>query len=320
VTSTLHDTPDTRRTHDGAVAVHPLTGWIGAQIDGVDLAQPLTDDQVRQIREALLRWKVVFFRGQELDHAAHVRFAEAFGDPTPAHPLFDSVADENFPTVYPVFRGRKKARYADAGFDRTAWHADVTAALNPPAASILRAEVIPPYGGDTQWSNMVVAYEQLSKPVRDFVDGLRAVHRFSVPEGAAATSDYQQRLQRRPLVTEHPVVRVHPETGERALYVNSTFTQHIVGLSPRESRHILELLYEHIGRPEFTVRFKWEPGSVAFWDNRSTVHLAPSELEPVEGDRRLFRVTLVGDVPVGPDHQPSTALEGEPFAALATTA
>jgi len=175
--------------------------------------------------------------------------------------------------------------------------------------------VIPPYGGDTQWSNTVAAYDGLSAPLRKLADGLRAVHRFSPPDGSTATEDYERRVNRRPLVTEHPVVRVHPETGERALYVNPGFTSHIVDVSPHESRRLLGLLYDELARPEYTVRFKWEPGSIAFWDNRSTVHLAPSDLT-LEHDRRLYRVTLVGDVPTGPDGRPSVALDGDPFDAV----
>jgi taurine dioxygenase len=259
---------------------------------------------------------VVFFRDQFINHDDHVRFASAFGDPTPAHPLFDGIPDPNYPAIYPIFRDRYKARFSTSdGYDKTRWHADVTAAVNPPAASILRAEVIPPYGGDTQWSNTIAAYEGLSAPLRKLADGLRAVHRFSPPDGATATDDYERRVNRRPLLTEHPVVRVHPETGEKALYVNPGFTSHIVDVSPHESRRLLGLFYDELARPEYTVRFKWEPGSIAFWDNRSTVHLAPTDLT-LDHDRRLYRVTLVGDVPVGPDGRPSVALDGEPFQAL----
>jgi taurine dioxygenase len=296
--------------------IRPQSGWTGAEIHGVDLTAPLNAEQVAEIRAALLKWKVVFFRDQFIGHDDHLRFASAFGDPTPAHPLFDAIADPQYPTIYPIFRDRFKSRYcASRGFDRANWHADVTAAVNPPAASILRAEVIPPYGGDTQWSNTVAAYEGLSEPVRRLADGLRAVHRFSPPDGTTATEDYQRRVSRRPLLTEHPVVRVHPETGERALYVNPGFTSHIVGVSPHESRRLLALFYDELARPEHTVRFKWERGSIAFWDNRSTVHLAPSDLT-TDDDRRLYRITLVGDVPVGADGLPSVALDGEPFEAI----
>ncbi|MGV9803796.1 TauD/TfdA dioxygenase family protein [Mycobacterium sp. NPDC003449] len=298
------------------LSVRPQSGWTGAEIHGVDLTEPLTDGQIAEIRAALLKWKVVFFRDQVIGHDDHLRFARAFGDPTPAHPLFDSIPDPDYPTIYPIFRDRFKARYGSSrGYDKTNWHADVTAAVNPPAASILRAEEIPPYGGDTQWSNTVAAYAGLSAPLRGLADGLRAVHRFAPPDGATATDDYQRRVSRRPLLTEHPVVRVHPETGEKALYVNPGFTSHIVDVSAHESRRLLGLFYDELARPEYTVRFKWEPGSVAFWDNRSTVHLAPSDLT-LDHDRRLYRVTLVGDVPKGPDGRPSVALDGEPFDAI----
>jgi alkyl sulfatase len=297
-----------------AVEVRPQSGWTGAEIHGVDLTTALSDAQVAEIRAALLKWKVVFFRDQFIGHDDHLRFARAFGAPTAAHPLFDAVPDPNYPAIYPIFRDRFKARYATGdGYDKPRWHADVTAALNPPAASILRAEVIPPYGGDTQWSNTIAAYEGLSAPLRRLADGLRAVHRFSPPEGATATEDYERRVTRRPLLTEHPVVRVHPETGDKALYVNPGFTSHIVDVSPHESRRLLG--YDELARPEYTVRFKWEPGSIAFWDNRSTVHLAPRDLT-LDHDRRLYRVTLVGDVPQGPDGRSSVALDGEPFDAL----
>ncbi|MET0699006.1 MAG: TauD/TfdA family dioxygenase [Mycobacterium sp.] len=299
-----------------AIDVVPQSGWTGAEIRGVDLTKPLDQQQVADIRAALLTWKVVFFRDQFIDHDDHLRFARAFGAPTPAHPLFDSIPDPDYPTIYPIFRDRFKARFDNSrGYDKTSWHADVTAAVNPPAASILRAEVIPPYGGDTQWSNTVAVYEGLSAPVRRLADGLRAVHRFAPPDGAKATEDYERRVTRRPLVSEHPVVRVHPETGEKALYVNPSFTSHLVDVSPHESRRLLGLFYDELARPEYTVRFKWEPGSIAFWDNRSTVHLAPTDLT-LDHDRRLYRVTLVGDVPQGADGRASVALDGEPFEAI----
>jgi len=294
--------------------IRPQSGWAGAEIHGVDISQPLTDEETADIRAALLQWKVVFFRNQTLDHDAHLQFARSFGRPTPAHPLFDSIAEPGYPEIYPIFANRHKARYDESGYDHAGWHADVTAALNPPAASILRADVIPPYGGDTQWSNAAAAYEGLSEPVKELIDGLRAVHQFRLPD--SATDDYRDRHARRPLLTEHPVVRIHPETGEKVLYVNPAFTRYIAGVAPFESRAILELLYEQLGRAEYTVRFKWEPGSVAFWDNQGAVHLAPRDFQHLDVDRRLYRVTLVGDVPVGPDGRESVALDGEPFEAI----
>jgi taurine dioxygenase len=295
------------------ITVRPLTGWTGAEIHGVDLSQPLDPQVVSEIRETLLKWKVVFFRDQHLGHREHVAFARSFGKVTPAHPLFDAISDPEFPEVYPVQRDRFKIRYVDDRDVDNAWHTDVTAAVNPPAASILRSDIVPPYGGDTQFSNTVAVYEGLSDSFRSYIDTLRARHQFTL--GEDATDDYRARFTRRPLLSEHPVVRVHPETGERSLFVNRSFTKNIVGVTPRESKRLLELLYEEISRPRYTVRFKWEPGSVAFWDNRATVHLGPTDIDHLDFDRSFYRITLEGDVPVGPDGRSSIAIEGDPFLA-----
>ena len=202
----------------------------------------------------------------------------------------------------------------------TGWHADVTAAHNPPAASILRGVTIPPYGGDTQWTNLAAAFDALSSPFQQFVSGLRGVHQFSPPEGAQATDEYRQLVRNRRLVTEHPLVTVHSETGEKVLYVSPGFLQRVVGLAPRESRVLLEYLWEHAVSSEFTVRFKWAPGSIAFWDNRSTAHLPPKDIFALDFERQLYRATLVGEVPVGVDGRPSVAVEGDPVLAAHTAA
>jgi taurine dioxygenase len=195
------------------------------------------------------------------------------------------------------------------------WHTDVTAAVNPPAASILRAEVVPEIGGDTTWTNLAAAYAGLSAPVRAFVDTLRAEHRYGGSDKPTGDSNYARRVNDNLLVAIHPVVRVHPVTGERALFVNPGFTSHIVDVEPRESRAILDLLYAELTRPEYTVRFRWEPGSVAFWDNRATAHLAPADLDHLDVRRTLHRVTVIGDRPVGPDGRESELVAGRPFTA-----
>jgi alpha-ketoglutarate-dependent sulfate ester dioxygenase len=146
------------------------------------------------------------------------------------------------------------------------------------------------------------------------------VHRFAPPQGANGTQAFEKAVKDQTLVSEHPLVRVHPETGERALYVSPGFLKQIVGLAPRESQVLLELLWEHVTRPEFTVRFKWEAGSLAFWDNRATAHLTPTDIFDLDFDRQLYRTTLVGDVPVGPDGKPSVALQGSPVVAAAAIA
>jgi alpha-ketoglutarate-dependent sulfate ester dioxygenase len=297
------------------ITVRPVTGHIGAEIEGVDLTKPLPPVVAEEISAALLKWKVVFFRDQPLTHEQHIAFASAFGQPTVGHPVFGFV--EGYPQVYSIARDRFKTRQDGNPVIRpwTGWHTDVTAAVNPPAASILRGVNIPPYGGDTVWTNLAEAYKGLSEPVRRFVETLRGVHFFTPPEGQTATADFIERNKRRPLVSEHPLVRVIPENGERVLFVSPSFLKRISGVTPSESRHLLELLWEHVTRPEYTVRFRWQPGSIAFWDNRTTSHLAPRDIYSLDFDRQLYRITLRGDVPIGVDGRPSTAIEGEPFEA-----
>jgi len=192
----------------------------------------------------------------------------------------------------------------------------VTAAVNPPAASILRAERVPEYGGDTTFTNLVAAYEGLSEPLRRLADELRAEHYYGAnvaPQGTKSTGGYYGRIDENRLVAHHPVVRVIPETGERALFVNPVFTGRIVDVNPDESRRLLELFFAQITRPAHTVRFRWDEHSVAFWDNRTTSHLGPQDLDDVDVARVLHRVTLIGEVPIGPDGRESELIEGVPF-------
>ena len=296
-----------------AITVSPLTLHIGAEISGVDLTRPLPEAQLRAVREAFLKWKVVFFRGQHLDHAQHVAMARQFGDPTIGHAVFGHV--EGYPEVYSVAKNRtaNENRTAMMVTPWSGWHTDVTAAVNPPCASILRGVTIPPYGGDTFWTNLAAAYAGLSPTLRGFVDGLRGIHNFAPRESAKPESVYNARVKRRVLESEHPLVTVHAETGERVLFVSPSFLKSVVGLTPRESQKILEMLWEHVTRPEYTVRFKWNEGDIAFWDNRSTAHLAPTDIFASDFDRQLYRITLVGEPLVGVDGQASRSIEGEPI-------
>jgi alpha-ketoglutarate-dependent taurine dioxygenase len=310
-------------TSPTGVAVHPIAGRIGAEISGVDISQPLDSSTVATIEDALDRWKVVFFRNQHLDHAAQIAFGRQFGELTYAHP-HDDHPPEGHPEIYTVDPRRFERRFgierkeleAQRRYSYTSgWHTDVTPAHNPPAGSILRADVVPSYGGDTTFTNLVAAYEGLSAPVRAFVDTLRAEHRYGANysgqrRGRAGFSD---RIEKNSLVSNHPVVRVHPRTGERALFVNPGFVDHILDVEPVESRWILDHLFAELTRPEYTVRFRWEPGSVAFWDNRATAHLGPQDLGHLDVERVLHRVTLIGEVPVGPDGRESELVEGVPF-------
>jgi alpha-ketoglutarate-dependent taurine dioxygenase len=299
------------------IEVKPMTLHIGAEISGVDLNDPLSEAQRHEIYAAFLKWKVVFFRGQNLDHPSHIDFARQMGEPTIGHAVFGHV--EGFPEVYSVAKHRTAQTHRAARMERpwTGWHTDITAALNPPMASILRGVTIPPYGGDTFWTNLGAAYQGLSETYRGFIDGLRGIHRYLPPADAKKDTAYDKSVRQRDMETEHPIVRVHPETGERQLYVSPSFLKSIVGLSPRESQQVLELLWEHVVRPEYTVRFKWETGDIAMWDNRSTAHLAPSDIFESDFDRQLYRITLVGDTPVGVDGRQSVGLKGAPILAVA---
>lgn len=297
------------------VVVEPLTVHTGAEIRGVDLTRPLRPAEIDAIRRALLRWRVVFFRDQHLDHRQHIAFARQFGEPTPAHVVFGT--DAEYPEIYPVKKHRAAIAARPAAQRAwTDWHTDVTAAINPPMASILRGVVVPPYGGDTHFCNLAAAYAALSPAMREFVAGLRAVHRFKPADDDPDADAYNAMIARNPLMAEHPLVTVHPETGERVLYPSAEFIRNLVGLAPRESDALLEFLWEHCVRAEFCVRFRWAPGSIAFWDNRATQHQAIRDVYASDFDREFYRVTLNGSIPVGVDGRPSERLSGEPIAPL----
>jgi alpha-ketoglutarate-dependent sulfate ester dioxygenase len=288
-----------------AVEVVPLSQHTGAEIRGVDLATDLDDETVKAIRAALLQWKVVFFRDQHLDRDSHVAFGARFGEVTPAHPTLPS----RFPERPEILMLEAEPHGHDPGASilEHRWHSDVTYVEAPPLGSILRAVQVPPYGADTEWTNLAAAYASLSEPLRTMIDGLHAVHHNVLHLVRGEPTPLMRAFQSKRLRALHPVVTVHPETGERMLYVNPDYTSHIVELSRREGGHLLACLNEHLCSREFTVRFHWEPGSVAFWDNRSTAHLAPADVP--EGYRRTMeRITLAGTRPVGVDGFVSRAL------------
>jgi len=294
------------------VQITPLSVHTGAEISGVDLRHPLTNGQIDQIRGALLKWRVVFFRNQELTHPEHIALARQFGEPTPGHVIFGN--HNEYPEIYPVVKHRT-AQAGNVTVRRawTGWHTDITAAINPPSASILRSVVLPPYGGDTQWLNMVKAFEALSPPMQDFLSSLRAIHQYRSAADSKDKSGYNKLIEEHAMVSEHPLVTVHPETGEKILFTNAAYVDHIVDLSPRESQCLLEYLWEHCLQPEFTIRFRWSAGSIAFWDNRATQHQAIGDIFDTDFNRELYRVTLNGEIPVGTDGRRSTALSGEPI-------
>jgi taurine dioxygenase len=304
-------------THTPArLDIQPVTPVIGAEVHGIDLREPLDPATVAELSDALVQWKVLFFRDQQLTRDQHVAFGQAFGALTPGHPIQVAADDRDEVLVVDTREAKITLGYGErdpfAPPRRTinGWHTDITFVANPAEASILRGEVIPPYGGDTLWTNLVAAYEDLSLPVRNFVDGLQAVHVWHGYDGTTRDGHDSSK----PPSAVHPVVRVHPVSGEKALFVNPVFTRYIVGLTDRESNAILGVLFEQLERPQFQVRFRWEPHSIAFWDNRATAHLGPVDLATAEFDRRVERVTVVGDIPEGPDGFRSVSLEGGLFA------
>ncbi|MEU4423863.1 TauD/TfdA family dioxygenase [Actinoplanes sp. NPDC024001] len=313
-------------TDTSLLTVRRVAGRIGAEVDGVDLTRDLPGEVVAELRAALLTHRVLFFRNQRLTHADHVGFARRFGDLTCAH-LYEDETPDGFPEVLTLDPQLYARRYGIDNRERrrgmksplAGWHTDLTPLVNPPAAAILRAEVVPEFGGDTTWSNTVAAYESLSPVIQEMADQLTAEHRFMAAEAAPNPKDgYGEIVRARPHSAIHPVVRVHPETGERALFVSPMFTSRIVGLDAMESRRLLDLFFERMSMPAFTVRFRWAPGSVAFWDNRATAHLAPSDLDHLDLPRRLYRVTVAGDVPVSPRGVRSQVVTGEPYPVVST--
>lgn len=286
--------------------VTPVAGRIGAEISGVRLGGDLPAEQVAEIRGLLLTHKVVFFRSQwHLGEEEQVAFARLLGEPTTAHPTVPALNGNSHILDLDYSAGQKVDR----------WHTDVTFVDRPPLASVLRAVTVPPAGGDTLWANTVTAYENLPEALRDLVDRLRAVHtnqfdyaRVAASDDPERTREYAEVFSSTTYETEHPVVRVHPETGERSILLGD-FAKRISGLSAQASASVIGLVQDQVTQVENTVRWRWAPGDVAVWDNRATQHRVVHDF----GDqaRRLHRVTIAGDVPVGVDGRPSVALAGD---------
>ena len=270
--------------------VRPISPVIGAEIRGLDLSRPLGDAVVAQVRRALCQHLVLFFLDQDLSPEAQTAFARQFGEVTPAHPVIASL--QGHPEVLPI----------DGREDRASWwHTDVTFLSTPPLGSILHMREAPAVGGDTMWVSLQAAYDALSDPMRNLCDGLVAWHHdpfFATDVEANGGYEWDGRHHDKLLPTSHPVVRTHPETGRNGLFVNSQFTRFLEGFSALESATLLDLLYRHCQRPEFSCRFRWSVGAVAFWDNRATLHYALDDY----GDalRIAHRVTLKGEKPYGP--------------------
>lgn len=286
----------------------PVAGRIGAVLHGFDLRGLLDDDQVDTIRRTLLERRVVFFRDQFLSAEDQLRFARTLGPLTTAHPTI--TAGDESPNIYDLD--------SLAGARANHWHTDVTFVERPPTFSVLRADVIPEVGGDTLWADTVAAFADMRPELQEFATRLRAVHTNShdyvgpsattSSEDDHANAEFIRQFLSQRFETEHPVVRVHPETGEHALLLGG-FAQKLVGYPVSVGSDLLRIFHNHVVRPENTVRWSWRAGDVAIWDNRSTQHYALFDYGTER--RHVHRVTTAGDVPVGVDGRPSASIQGD---------
>ncbi len=274
-----------------AIEVRPIAGAIGAEISGVDLAGEVDDDTIAQIRNAWLEHCVIFFRDQDLPPACFLAFARRFGTVI-EYPFIKGL--EEFPEIIPVI----KLEHEKTNFGGI-WHSDTSYLEAPPMGTMLVAREVPPYGGDTMFASTYLAYEMLSDGMKRLLDGLVAINTSAKADVSRTREDRVRQSMRedakKEYVGEHPVVRTHPETGRKALYINVGHTLRFKDMSVQESQPILDYLFQHQVRPEFTCRFTWRPGSLAFWDNRCALH---NPVNDYHGYRRVMhRITLAGDKP-----------------------
>ena len=284
------------------IDVKPLSPVIGAQISGVDISKPLGNQTFSEVHDALMRYQVVFFRDQNMSLDEQKSFGQMFGK-LHIHPF--AKTPEGHPEILTIHADENSKRVAGHG-----WHTDVSCDAEPPMGSILYLKQTPDTGGDTMFSSMYAAFDALSKPLQQFLEGLEAEHRSEHLAGGRVGStdhanarDYPHNI--------HPVIRTHPVTRRKSLYVNAGFTRRILGLERKESDALLEFLFDHVRTPEFHCRFAWEDNSVAFWDNRAVQHHALWDYYPQI--RSGYRVTIEGDRPFlavdeNPDSDSATEL------------
>jgi taurine dioxygenase len=274
-------------TSENKITVTPVTTNIGAEISGIQIADAMDQSTFGAIHQALMDYQVIFFRDQEMTLEQHKAFGKQFGE-LHVHPAFPS--DEGHPEVMKIHTDENSTRHAGEE-----WHSDVTCDEEPPMGTILHLNTVPEAGGDTLFSSMYAAYDALSEPMKDFLEGLTAHHSGEIVyRGRYTYLNVDDKGMEYPN-NDHPVIRTHPVTKKKGIFVNRTFTSHINGLSKLESDALLEMLYRHMEKPDFQVRFKWQPGSVAFWDNRCVQHYAVWDYFPQT--RSGNRVTVCGDKP-----------------------
>jgi taurine dioxygenase len=271
-------------------SVNPLSSALGAELSGVDLTTDMSPAVLQEIRQQLLEHEVIFFRDQDISPEQHRALAASFG-PLQTHPAYDTVA--GIPEITILESTAENPTKIEA------WHTDMTFRQHPPLGCVLRSKIIPAKGGDTMWASMTAAYDALSPAMQNFLSDLSAEHDFSYgfKESLAELGGRErlaQAVAENPPVI-HPVIRTHPETGKKVIFVNSLFTTRILELSREESQAVLTFLYGHITTPEFSCRFNWKANSIAIWDNRSTQHKPVNDYFPAH--RMLHRVVIDGDKP-----------------------
>lgn len=288
------DTDFQERAASRGIFITLPTPTIGAEIAGIDLDLPLKDADADIIHKAWLSRKVIFFRDQDISYESHLRLGRLFGE-LEGHPVIPHV--EGYPEVL-IIRGVEGVKLTEETLipfkAANKWHTDVTFRERPSIASILRARLLPALGGDTIWADAAAAYEGLPIAVKERIENLDAEHDIVRSFGGRVTEEKRMQLARDFPPVQHPVVRTHPETGEKVLYVNYTFTTRILGVSEEDSDRLLRVLFDRIKVPEYQVRFRWTPHAIGIWDNRSTQHYAVGDYWPA--DRVLERVTVSGDV------------------------
>lgn len=277
-----------------ALSIHPLTGACGAVLSGAQLNR-LSDSDFTFIHDALMRFGVVFFHDQELSWDEQIAFGKRFG-PLEVHPIVDGMQE------HPELTKVLKPAGQSASFG-TGWHSDNSFQTSPSMGSILYGKIIPPFGGDTLFANQILAYERLPEEIKQKIDGLHAVHSASEAYTVEGT---KEKFEKKTAITYtwddsimeevvHPVVRTHPVTGQKALFVNSMFTLRIAEMAETDSRALLDFLLSHATKPEFCCRFRWQENALAIWDNRSVQHYAVDDYQDYE--RLMYRVTIEGDRP-----------------------
>jgi len=272
------------------IEFQPTAGALGAEVTGIDLRRPIDDAAFDALERGLLLHQVLFFRDQAIGPEHHRALARRFGEPV-AHPAYPHV--DGFDEINVLESTEENPTKIDT------WHTDMTFLAEPPLGSILRGRVIPAHGGDTMFASLIAAYESLSERMQRYLDGLTALHSFAhgFRHSLAEPGGWErlgEAVRANPPVS-HPVVRTHPRSGRRALFVNRLFTTHIEGLREAESEAVLRFLFDHLELPEHSCRFRWQADSIAFWDNRATLHRPINDYLPAP--RRMERITIRGDRP-----------------------